>query len=111
MQTNEERKKIAENLKSFANGKTGVLDGVVDGLLGLRHDCRGSDRFTSESVLRLAGIIEDERTCRPLEKFHEDSPYPYLVCSECAEPLNYRENNGDYELLPYCAGCGAKVVE
>ncbi len=50
-----------------------------------------------------------ERTCHPVEKFTEDSPWPVMVCSECGRPLHYDEyREMDYQ--PYC-GCGAKVVE
>lgn len=50
-----------------------------------------------------------ERTCHPVEKFSEDSPFPVMVCSECGRPLHYDEfREMDYQ--PYC-GCGAKVVE
>lgn len=56
-----------------------------------------------------------ERTCHPVEKFGDDSPWSKLVCSECERPLHVDdavdENGIEYsELQPYC-GCGAKVVE
>lgn len=65
------------------------------------------------AIDRLADLIEPEpeRTCRPEKRWKEYSAWPYYVCSECGEPLNYRETEDDYELLPYCAGCGAKVIE
>lgn len=54
-----------------------------------------------------------ERTCHPVEKFNEESPWPKLVCSECGRPLHVDdavdENGIEYsELQPYC-GCGARV--
>lgn len=50
-----------------------------------------------------------ERTCHPVEKFTEDSPWPVMVCSECGRPLHYDEHR-EMSYQPYC-GCGAKVVE
>ena len=50
-----------------------------------------------------------ERTCKPIPKYGDDSPWPVMVCSECGRPLHYDEHTeSDYP--PYC-GCGAKVVE
>ena len=50
-----------------------------------------------------------ERTCHPVEKFTEDSPWPVMVCSECGRSLYYDELR-EMSYQPYC-GCGAKVVE
>jgi hypothetical protein len=50
-----------------------------------------------------------ERTCHPVEKFTEDSPWPVMVCSECGRQLHYDEHR-EISYQPYC-GCGAKVVE
>lgn len=67
---------------------------------------------------RLADLIEPkpERTCRFEERYYDDgsSPWPYYVCSECCERLHYRDIVTEYgeescEMLPYCAGCGARV--
>lgn len=77
--------------------------------------CRNCDfDFPSEESIPLDVLIERwntrvERTCHPVEKFSEDSPFPVMVCSECGRPLHYDEfREMDYQ--PYC-GCGAKVVE
>lgn len=74
-----------------------------------------------ERIAALADLIEvpPERTCRAeVLRFREDddSQSARLVCSACGETLRYREvaaddGEPDYELLPYCAGCGAKVTE
>lgn len=55
-----------------------------------------------------------ERTCHPIEKFSEGSPWPYFACSECGRPLHYDDivnevGEDTCEMQPYC-GCGAKVV-
>lgn len=50
-----------------------------------------------------------ERTCHPVEKFTEGSPWPVMVCSECGRSLHYDEHR-ELDYQPYC-GCGAKVVE
>lgn len=77
--------------------------------------CRNCDfDFPSEESIPLDVLIERwntrvERTCHPVEKLSEDSPFPVMVCSECGRPLHYDEfREMDYQ--PYC-GCGAKVVE
>lgn len=72
-----------------------------------------------ERIAALADLIEvpPERTCRAeVLRFREDddSQSARLVCSACGETLRYREvaaddGEPDYELLPYCAGCGARV--
>ena len=68
-----------------------------------------------DTVARALGYAK-ERTCRAEVRHHddEDMPWECLVCSECGEKLRYREvaaddGEPDYELLPYCAGCGARV--
>lgn len=109
MPTIDERKKIAENLKSFANGKTGVPDGIVDNILGLKHESRGSDIFTSESVLRLAGIMEDERTCRIVHRNDfQKALGEHSIWYECGFGIMIAD--GTQEPV-YCPGCGALVVE
>lgn len=50
-----------------------------------------------------------ERTCKPIPKYGDDSPWPVMVCSECGRPLHYDELR-EMDYPPYC-GCGAKVVE
>lgn len=50
-----------------------------------------------------------ERTCKPIPKYGDDSPWPVMVCSECGRPLHYDELR-EMNYQPYC-GCGAKVVE
>ena len=55
-----------------------------------------------------------ERTCEPVKKFSEESPWPRLVCSECGRELHWDDivnevGEESAELQPYC-GCGAKVV-
>lgn len=56
-----------------------------------------------------------ERTCEPVKKFSDESPWPRLVCSECGRGLHWDDivnevGEESAELQPYC-GCGAKVVE
>ena len=72
-----------------------------------------------ERIAALAELIEPEpeRTCRAVARYRDDdsTPWPFLVCSECGEKLRYRDvvtEHGEEscEMLPYCAGCGAKVV-
>lgn len=56
-----------------------------------------------------------ERTCEPVKKFSEESPWPRLVCSECGRGLHWDDivnevGEDSCELQPYC-GCGARVVK
>ena len=56
-----------------------------------------------------------ERTCEPVKKFSDESPWPRLVCSECGRGLHWDDivnevGEESAELQPYC-GCGARVVE
>ena len=66
-------------------------------------------------VARALGYAK-ERTCRAEGRHRddEDRSWACLVCSACGEKLHYREivteyGEGSCEMLPYCAGCGARV--
>lgn len=64
-------------------------------------------------VARALGYAK-ERTCRAEVRHCDGMESACLVCFECGEKLRYREaaaddGEPDYELLPYCAGCGARV--
>lgn len=117
----EERREAAKRLRGieavqFDEGEL-VDCGEVEAELGLGSDDGAWYRL--EDVQRLADLIEPEpeRTCRAEVlrcREDDDSQSACLVCSECGEKLRYREvaaddGEPDYELLPYCAGCGAKV--
>lgn len=118
----EERREVAKRLRGieavqFDEGEL-VDCGEVEAELGLVSDDGAWYRL--EDVLRLADLIEPapERMCRFEERYYDDgsSPWPYYVCSECGERLHYRDivteyGEESYEMLPYCAGCGAKVTE
>lgn len=52
-----------------------------------------------------------ERTCHPVEVLEDDNDFAYLGCSECGEPLKYRELADGYVPMPYCPNCGAKVMD
>jgi len=118
--TDEERREVARRLRGieavqFDEGEL-VDCGEVEAELGLASDDGAWYRL--EDVLRLADLIEPdpERTCRAEVRHRddEDMSWACLVCSACGEKLRYREvaaddGEPDYELLPYCAGCGAHV--
>lgn len=83
------------------------------------YECRECGLRTKDYQTQKAALkswnTRFERTCEPVKKFSEDSPWPKLVCSECGRPLHVDdavdENGIEYsELQPYC-GCGARVVE
>lgn len=108
-----------ENTPAWSMIECGELPAPIDDVM---RAC-GLGRITraTEICARLADLIEPdpERTCRAeVLRFREDddSQSACLVCSACGEKLRYREaaaddGEPDYELLPYCAGCGARVEE
>ena len=68
-----------------------------------------------DTIARALGYAK-ERTCRAEVRHRddEDMSWACLVCSACGEKLHYREIVTEYgeescEMLPYCAGCGARV--
>lgn len=119
--TDEERREVAARLResrSFVDGlgKCGMTQNALDTFERIL-ECIGYE--TGNVFDFLADLIEPdpERTCRAeVLRFREDddSQSACLVCSACGEKLRYREaaaddGEPDYELLPYCAGCGARV--
>lgn len=130
MTSDEERREVADRLRgaSFAKGDATICE-IAHIVCGEDHcvpfeddSWTGCDISSCGRVVadRLADLIEPEpeRTCQAEDRYHDDdsSPWPYLVCSECGERLCYREvtdddGEQDYEMMPFCAGCGAKVVE
>lgn len=125
--TDEERRDVASELRNLADcyKKTPAWSVLVCGELPAPLDdalmvcgVRGA-AYATEICERLADLIEPEteRTCRAVARYRDNdsSPWRYYVCSECGEELRYRDVVTDYgeescEMLPYCAGCGAKVV-
>lgn len=110
MPTNEERREVARKLREISEHSASYF--ALAGVVGTCEPDAMPGTWDS-TIRRLADLIEPEpeRTCKPVSTWDDDNLIPYLACSECGEPLNYRENNGDYELLPYCAGCRAKVIQ
>lgn len=121
MPTNEERREVARKLreKYHERNSEGWLEAQDVGLQWYNYlkdleSCLpdGESMFTV-----LADLIEPEPelTCEPREQWEDDSAWPYLACSNCGEPLKYKEGKEaferEYDLCHYCAHCGAKVVE
>ncbi len=80
---------------------------------GIELVCSGATEDDALTAVLVKWNTRAERTCHPVEKFNEESPWPKLVCSECGRPLHVDdavdENGIEYsELQPYC-GCGARV--
>lgn len=69
----------------------------------------GETEDAAITALLKAWNTRAERTCHPVPKYGDDSPWPVMVCSECGRPLHYDEHR-EMDYQPYC-GCGAKVVE
>ena len=118
----DEQREIAAKLRSIADENGGKLGTARMQRVPLEaQDAMGTRglRSVAHVLLRHAELIEPEpeRTCRAVARYHDDdsTPWPFLVCSECGEKLRYRDvvtEHGEEscEMLPYCAGCGAKVV-
>lgn len=76
---------------------------------------RGEPKPHSSESIKAAWNTRAERTCEPVKKFSDESPWPRLVCSECGRGLHWDDivnevGEESAELQPYC-GCGARVVE
>lgn len=118
----EERREVARKLRKNAeeHPKMQLILNVAFACDSLRPEGAMDWNVTAhDAAMYLADLIEPdpERTCRAeVLRFREDddSQSACLVCSACGEKLRYREaaaddGEPDYELLPYCAGCGARV--
>lgn len=114
--TNDERRYCAQMLRAIKWRDYAELAEKIEDAVGCDI---GQDWQDMDVADRLAELIEpNERTCRPVARYHDDdsSQLPHYACSECGESLQYRDIVTDYgeescEMLPYCAGCGAKVVD
>lgn len=113
--TDEERREVARRLRD-----EGLYESLMprDQFFRWMFNVVDSPKTVASMTMRLADLIEPkpERTCRFEERYYDDgsSPWPYYVCSECCERLHYRDIVTEYgeescEMLPYCAGCGARV--
>lgn len=70
----------------------------------------GNTKEVSENHARHRWNTRVERTCHPVPKYDDDSPWPVMVCSECGRSLHYDETKDGIGYSPYCV-CGARVVE
>lgn len=117
----EERREVARKLRKNAeeHPKMQLILNVAFACDSLRPEGAMDWNVTAhDAAMYLADLVEPapERTCRA-EVRHCDGDgmeCVYLACSACGETLRYREaaaddGEPDYELLPYCAGCGARV--
>lgn len=107
MAANEERRYVARKLRNAANMPDGVVWKLVEKYLGLECDERfGGAIYTSESVRRLADLIEpeSERTCHDFggEEGTNGECYDF-ACSACGFMCDLPEPD-------FCPNCGAKVV-
>ena len=118
--TDEERREAASEMRHrgregyYFDGRTIALEIGID----IDEYDEDYDFFSEDAWNRLADLVEPapERTCRAevRRRDDEDMSWACLVCSACGEKLHYREIVTEYgeescEMLPYCAGCGARV--
>lgn len=127
MVTDEERRGVAAvaaaRLRGVAENSEGVAWIFIEKYLGLVPDERfvGGSVYTSDSVLRLADLIEPEpeRTSRMElidtgERLEPECGEKFLFCDRCGEVGIYLQANedGDYwcDAPVFCPNCGSKVV-
>lgn len=111
--TDEERREVTRRLRD-----EGLYASLMsrDRFFRWMFDVVDSPKTVASMTMHLADLIEPapERTCRAEVRHCDGMGCVYLVCSACGETLRYREaaaddGEPDYELLPHCAGCGARV--
>lgn len=119
--TDDERREVARRLRKNAeeHPKMQLILNVAFACDSLRPEGAMDWNVTShDAAMKLADLIEPapDRTCRAevRRRDDEDMSWACLVCSACGEKLHYREIVTEYgeescEMLPYCAGCGARV--
>jgi hypothetical protein len=121
MPTNEERKEVVKALHDLCDGCETVSDYDLAKALCLEAVSRYA--YSSESVLRIADLIEPEpeRTCNVIFRSHELSQTQTALvksCSGCGFEFGTEiKNTFPFEVtinsisIPnYCPNCGAKVV-
>ncbi len=114
--TDEERRKVAARLRNMCTRGCRYAEQFYELLKETVMDSWDFHDF-HDVADRLAELIEpQERTCRAEKRYCDDgsSPWPHYVCSECGERLHSRDVVTEYgeescEMLPFCAGCGARV--
>ena len=114
--TDKERREVAARLRVLASHREVDKEMFHDAIGVWPGGC--IDGYDPVGVMELADLVEPapERTCRAevRRRDDEDMSWACLVCSACGEKLHYREIVTEYgdescEMLPYCAGCGARV--
>ena len=108
MPTDDERREVARRIRFIPKSGKPVSFFVLARQLGLETDpdfLIGS-AYTSESVLRLADLIEPapERTCRMVHQFVSPLRRYRDFCSKCGWLFRVDDT------YRYCPNCGAKVV-
>lgn len=114
MPTNEERRRIAENIRGAAEtagfGRCVYLEGT---LFGMGVYARSIESMRC-GLYALADLIEPEpeRTCR-MEYDHMHCDYVCTACGEWHNVATYDARDADDRILlrpyRYCPNCGARV--
>ena len=104
MTTNEERCKIAEEMRQRMREGYSFYGELIGGEIGIdKTDYDDPEKFSEDCWNRLAELIEPEpeRTCHAVEDVSIGG-YVSWRCSECAQPINKADN--------YCSNCGVSLV-
>lgn len=115
MPTNDERREVAENLRSMCACGCRYKEEFYDLLVETVMRAWDFHEF-SDVADRLAELIEpEERTCRNIAKKTDREFGNPFICSECgADPHDAESyycgfSSGEYDWR-FCPNCGAKVV-
>lgn len=105
--TSDERREVAARLREDASCSESSPRDVVESYLGIEYD--GADvleeSYKSESLLRLADLIDPTCHIAPDDWASQQCMGPMLSCDRCQAA--FPEINFDYEFCPHC---GARVV-
>lgn len=106
MVSSEERREVAERLRSLAAHGHGISCDAVDKALGIWYDDSYSGCvFARESVLRLADLIDP--TCEMTDASWDNGECTWgCICSACDAHIEHEKGR----FLDYCPRCGARVV-
>lgn len=117
MASDDDRREVAQKLRRLAERHDAVAWFLICMYLGLEEDDRffSGSLYTSESVMRLADLIEPapEHTCRIVVSIDRNpASYGGRVhrCSSCRKALPKALVRHGWR-INYCPKCGARITE